>query len=492
MSNAGGEKKKSLLRALTAERLTEMLKEIDVSALKGRDGELSARARITMLFDHGSFSEIGTYVNRSSDPDEAEGVICGYGAVDGRLVFAFAQDRNRMNGAFDECAAKKLDSLYAMAQKNGAPVVGIFDSDGVCVYEGVRALAGLGRTLNASNLAAGIIPRIAIVPGNCGGVMAVLASAFDFVLTVRREGEVGTELYATSPFVTGTTTDPAACGISAYEAEDETELFSVSRKLLSYIPSNNAEGTVINEEKAELERSPDVAGLTGESLATVLGDGREQLRLWRKYAPELAAGFAFIGGISCAYIVGDKTCRDGALTPRSMKVAAKLQRFADAFGIPLVSLVDCPGFDESDDRCGDDVDYLAAAADLVSAMSGSGNARVSVVTGRAYGAGFIYLASKSMGTDIAYALPDACISALSPEASVALVWNDRIREADLSATREMLEREWREKLSSPNEAALCGEIDDIISSDAIRPRIVSALHMLLGKTRVQPTRRHRN
>lgn len=492
MSNNGGEKKKSLLRALTAEKLTEMLKEIDVSAVKGKEGEFSARARITALFDHGTFSEIGTYMNRSSDPDEAEGVICGYGAVDGRLTFAFAQDRNRMNGAFDEVAGKKIDALYAMAVKNGAAVVGIFDSDGTCVYEGVKAMSALGRTLGASARAAGIVPRIALVSGVCGGSMAVLASAFDFVLTVKASDGAGSDIYAVSPFVTGVISDPARNGVSAVETEDENDLFATARKLLSYVPSNNAAGPVIIEEIAEPERPANVAGLTGDGLAAMLGDGRDFLRLWAGWSEGLTVGFTSLGGIACAYAISDKTVNDGALTPASMKAAARMIKFADAFGIPMITAVDCPGFSVTEGENHDDAAYLEAAADLVNAVSCAANPRVAAVIGRAYGAGFIYLASKAMGNDVTFALPEACISALSPEASVALVWNDRISDADLSSTREMLETEWKEKLSSPNEAALCGEVDDIVSSDELRARVVSALNMLLGKARTEPVRRRRN
>lgn len=478
MTNNGAEKKKSTLRAVTAERLTEMLKDIDVSAGKVKDGAYSARARITALFDRGTFSEVGAYINRSrsSNPDEFSGVICGYGAIGGKLAFAFVQDRARMGGAFGRYSALKIISLYEMAQKNGAPIIGIFDSDGVSVYEGVRALAGLGNTLGASARAAGAIPRIALIPGVCGGNMAVLASGFDFVISTAPGDKTGSEIFAISPFVNGVTVT-AETGFTSYEAKDEADLYVTARKLLEYLPSNNAEGAVVCD--GDLSAKPDIEGLTGEALIAALADNKNYLRLWSRYAPGLAAGFAVVGGVSCAFIVNDRTYKNGALTPEACRVVARIERFADRFGIPLISLVDCPGFDTEEVN---DAEYIYAAADLIDAMQNSTNAKISAVVGKAYGPGFVYMASKSCGGDIAFATPDSCISALSPEASVALLWNDRIRAADLSASREVLEREWRDQYASPNEAALCGEIDDIVPINEIRPRIASALQMLLGKS----------
>ena len=485
MDNNSKEKNKSLRRAMTAEKLTEMLREIDISAAVDSEGEYTASARLTALFDHGTFSRIGAYVNRSSDPDEPVGVICGYGAIGGRLVYAFAEDRARMDGALDESSAKLICDIYAMAQKNGAPIVGIFDSAGANIYEGVKVMAAIGRIMTANSAAAGVIPRIALVPGVCGGSNAVLASSFDFLISVK-----GSEIYAVSPFVNDTAPAPSAEGISAYEAEDEAELYRSARALISYIPSNNKEGTAVDGEMSEydLGRAPDLKGLCGESLISEISDKKNYIKLYSDHAPELAAGFASIGGVSCAYVASERANNDGALSPSACKVMARLQKFADSFGMPLITFVDCPGFDN---KVTDNAKYLESVSVLSDSLSFSSNPKITVVIGRAYGPGFIYMASKSCGADVAFALRDACISALSPEASVAFVWNDRVKEGDLTSSREVLETEWREKHASPNEAALCGEIDDILTPSELRPRLVSALHMLLGKTSFEPARRKR-
>ncbi len=483
------EKNKSLRRAVTAEKLTEMLREIDISAAVEGDGVYSATARLTALFDHGTFSRIGAYINRSCEPDEPSGVICGYGAVGGRLVYAFVQDRARMDGAFDASCGRLICDLYETALRNGAPIVGIFDSEGAYIYEGVKMLSALGRTMRANSSAEGVIPRIAIVPGTCTGSHAVLASCFDFLITLEGEKQKS-ELYAVSPFLNDSAFDPAADGISCFAAADEAELYRYARRLLSFIPSNNKEGTAIDPDIAEydLSRAPDLRGLCGEELIAETADKKNYIRLFARFAPELAAGFASVGGVACAYIASERTQKDGALTPAACKVAARLQKFADSFGMPMLAFVDCPGFDGKE---GDNARYLESAAALADAFAFSSNPKISAVIGRAYGPGFVYMCSRSIGADIAFATTDACISALSPEASVAFVWNDRVKDDDLFSSREMLEVEWREKLASPNDAALCGEIDDILAPAELRPRIVSALHMLLGKRGFDSVRKKR-
>lgn len=486
MDNNSKEKNKSLRRAMTAEKLTEMLREIDISAAVESSGSYTAQARITALFDHGTFSRVGAYMTRSSDPDEPAGVICGYGAVGGRLVYAFAQDKNRMSGAFDSVSGKLICDFYAMALRNGAPIVGIFDSDGACIYEGAKMLSSIGKTFTANSSAVGSIPRIALVPGVCGGTSAVLASSFDFLISVKDSAEI----YAVSHFVNEARSTPAADGISAYEAADEADLYRFARSLIGFLPSNNTEGAAVDFDVPdfELQRAPDLSSLCGETLIAEIADKKNYIRLFAEYAPEIAVGFASVGGVGCAYMASDRAYKDGALTPAACRSVTKIQKFADAFGIPMLSFVDCPGFDNS---VTDNAFYLDSASAMCDAFAFSSNPKITSVIGRAYGPGFIYMASKSIGADICFALNDSVISALSPEASVAFLWNDKIREGDLTASREMLELDWREKYASPNDAALCGEVDDILTPSELRPRVVSALHMLLGKKNAVPARRKR-
>ena len=310
--------------------------------------------------------------------------------------------------------------------------------------------------------------------------------SFDFLLSVKET----TEIYAVSPFVNGAKIFPAVEGISAYEAEDESELYRYARNLIAFLPSNNLEGTAVDYEipEFELQRAPDLRSLCGEALVAEISDKKNYIRLFAEYAPEIAVGFASVGGVGCAYMASERTHKDGALTPAACRVITKIQKFADSFGIPMLSFVDCPGFDNSVDN---NAFYLESSSAMCDAFAFSSNPKITSVIGRAYGVGFVYMASKSLGADIAFALTDACISALSPEASVAFVWSERIRQNDLTASREMLEIEWRERLASPNDAALCGEIDDILTPSELRPRVIAALHMLLGKKNAPPARKKR-
>ena len=430
-----------------------------------------ARARLAALFDEGSFAEIGTYVCRSTDIKSPAGVICGYGAINGRLAFAFAEDRARMRGAFDKAGSEKILALYDMARRNGAPVFEIYDSDGLFIREGVRALAAVGSTLARARTLHGVVPRVALVPGNCGGTMAALAASADFLLSCRGEGEI----YAVSPFLTGRKPAPADKGISDLELADEDALFAAARELMGYIPSNAADGAVQTAD-ADLVGAPDASGLAGTELIAALADGGKYLRLDGAYAPGLAAGFGVFGGVSCAFLASVPTADDGALSVPALRAAEKLVRFADAFSIPLLSFVDCPGFSGE----GDDAELIRAAADLSAALAEAKNPRVSVVTGRAYGPAFILLASRTLGSDVTYALPDAQVSALSPEASVAFVENDRVGR---DGSRAELVDEWRVRRADPEDGAICGEIDDIVSPVDLRPRVLSAVQMLLGKSR---------
>ena len=500
MPNETVKKKKSLLSRLTSERLSEMLKEIDVSAAGAvKEGEYTARARLTALFDRGTFSETGRFMQRSSDPDGATGVITGYGSVDGRLCFAFAFDRSRMKGAFDASTGRKIALLIRAAVDNLSPLVGIFDSDGFSVFEGAQALSSMGGVMSALSEAGGVIPRIALVPGVCGGIEAALAASFDFMLTLSRPDGTGTDLFAVSPFLTGKSIDPAAEGLSCFRAASEAELASAACRLISLIPSSSRDiPAAAPHDEAEESRAPDITGLYGFPLIGEIADAGASFPLYRGFSDGLALALARVGGVSCLIVAGDRSTGGGALTGSGCDSLVKALGFADRFGIPAVYLTDSTGIPGSGVYTGDGdpaatgtgAAYLASLSTLSAASAAFSAPVVTLYTGRAYGAGYILLGSKALGADIVYALPDACISALSPESSVAFVWNEKIKVGDLDSSREMLEREWKEE-HSPAEAALSGDIDDIVSPAGARPKIVSALYMLLGRDRGEKSRRNR-
>lgn len=437
-----------------------------------------SKARLQSLFDCGTFVELGAYTKRAGSADEFESVVCGYGAVNGKLAFAFVQDSGRTRGAFGEKHAKKIASLYALAIKNGAPIIGVFDSAGAVVYDGAAALAAYGSLMKNISDASGIIPQIAIVDGVCGGSSAVAASMFDFVVTIKDKSE----LFVNAPFVVGKAEKSDVQGLSAYEAADEAGAFAFVKELLATLPANNADATLIDTaDLANRTVAIDAANDKAQDLVRTLCDDGRLTRLFAAYTDKAVLGFASFDGIPTAVVAVQ-----GVLDICAARAIAKLVSFADSFSIPVLTLVDCEGLDATVEA--ESAAYASELARLAMAYTSSECAKLTVVVGKAYGTAFTLLGSKSVGADMALALPTACISVLSPEASVAFVWNDKVGEQ----TREALEAEWKEKCASAAEAADAGEIDDVVDPAELRQRICAALNMLAAKAEGAPTRKHAN
>ena len=438
-----------------------------------------SKARLEQLFDAATFVELGAYTKRSADDADFEGVLCGYGAINGKLAFAFSQDSTRAKGAFSERHYKKIANLYSLAVKNGAPVIGVFDSAGAVVYDGAEALAAYGRFMKCVSDASGIIPQIAIIDGVCGGSSAVVASMFDITLTIKGVSK----LFVNSPFTVGAS-DASACGLSAFEADSEAELFGFARKLVSILPSNNADGAFC-ENGDDMNRAVafDAGAYNAEELVKSIADNGDFTRLYASYVENSVLGFASFGGVTAGVVASEPNSTLDIKTARAM---AKLIAFCDSFSIPVLTLVDSVGLDVSLEA--EKASYASELARLAYAYTSSNNAKVTVVIGKAYGASFTLLGSKAVGADIAYALPEAAISVLSPEASVAFVWNDKVSEQ----SREALEAEWKEKCASASEACYKGELDDVIEPAELRARICAAFSMLASKAEGAPSRRHAN
>lgn len=444
-----------------------------------------SKKRLEAFFDEGTFVELGAYTKRPTAPAQLEGVVCGYGAIEGKLVFAFSQDIERNKGALDAGQARKIEGLYSLAVKNGAPVMGIFDSAGAVVYDGVSALASYAKLMRCVSDASGIVPQIAVIGGLCAGSAAVAASMFDFTVTVKNVSK----LYVNSPFVVGNEagSDDFALknGASAYAADTEEDALSYVRRLVSLLPSNNSEGAFSSDVADDLNRTVDFDpdSYNAAELCTTLSDNGSFVRLYADYADTVVAGFASFGGVVAGILAGEPS-KDGIIDIRAARVGAKLEAFCDSFGIPMVNLVNSRGLDVTLEAERDS--YSSELARLAMTNASSANARVSVVIGKAYGAAFTLLASKSLGTDMVYALEGAAISVLSPEASVAFVWNDKVGKQ----SREELEAEWKEKCASAADACECGEVDDVIEASELRKRICAALSMLAYKAQKAPERRH--
>lgn len=497
-NNLPNERSKRSIRTKTAELLRNMLHTIDANsaAEAAAAGALPARERIAALLDPDTFVEIGAYRCRRGAEDELEGVICGYGSLGGRLVFCFAQEFGRKKGAFDDVQADKIEELYTMACRNGAPVIGIFDSAGAVVYDGVSALAGYGRVMGCVSRASGIIPQIAILPGICAGSAAAIAAMFDFAVTVKGR----TQLYVNPPFLVdeaaGTAEFAAENGLAAFAAEHEYAAFDFVRALVGLLPQNNAEGTVLIDTKDDLNRRVDPDALMADphydmaAIAAMITDGGALTELYAAYAPEMLTALAPMGGRVVGLVANRPAVREGVISVGAARKAARFIRFCDCFRIPLVMLVDSVGLDLSAEA--ERSPYAGELGRMASAYISAACPKVTVVVGAAYGAAYTLMGSKSLGADVALALERAAISVLPPDASVAFLWNDRVAGDTPAEARAELENEWRAMCATPADAALRGEIDDIIPSPQLRQRICAALEMLSAKTDLPLTRRHAN
>ena len=439
------------------------------------------RNQIAMLFDSDTFVETSAYMKRGfSDflnterSNEFESVITGYGAIDGKLVFAFAEDASRLGGAIDERHAKKIADLYKLAVSNGAPVIGIFNSNGTDIFEGTAGLAAYGRIISAVSKASGVIPQIAYVTGKCIGTAAAIASMFD-ILVKNTEAS----LYVSSPALTGV--NGAQDGVITYCA-DAPVCAGYIRSLVSFLPDNSSVGVVAENCADNLNRMLGDLNFSGEGLSaiSVIADNGVYYELSSNLAPEATTVFATVGGVKCGIVASSFAKNAGKLTADAAKKIARFVNLCDSFSIPLVTLVDSLGLaiDKENEN-----EFAPALAKLAFAYASAECPKVTVILGHAIGASFILLGSKALGADLVYATEDSEIGALSADSGVAFAWDKYITE---EKTREQLVAEWRATVSSPANAAASGEIDDIITVNELRARICSALLMLAGKGNALP------
>ncbi len=451
------------------------VEELRASLVSGESSDV--RNQIAMLFDDSTFVETNAYAKRAfSDflatekANELESVITGYGAIDGKLVFAFAEDASRMNGVIDERHAKKISDLYSLAMKSGAPVIGIFNSNGTDVFEGTAGLAAYGKIMNAVTKASGVIPQIAFISGKCIGTAAAIAAMFDLVVK-----DASATFYVSSPSLTGI--ENAQDALLAYTGETHS-CAAYIRSLVSYLPENSAVGVMVSECADNLNRKLGDLDFAGEALSaiSVIADNGVYYEIMHDFEPALSTVFAIVGGVKCGIIASSYSVNEGRLSASVARKISKFVSFCDAFSIPIVTLVDSAGLAVEKEN---ESSYFASElAKLAFAYSTANAPKITVILGHAIGAAFVLMGSKSLGADLVYALNDSEIGALTAESGVAFAWNNYIT---LKKSREQLVEEWKASVSSPAVAAASGEIDDIISINELRARICSALLMLASK-----------
>ncbi len=436
--------------------------------------------KIAALFDTGTFVEVGAYMKRADG--DLIGVVCGYGAIGGKLVYAFAQDSDRNKGAFDALQAEKIVMLYNMAMKNGAPVIGLFDSIGAYVGDGASAMSAYGKVLAAVSAASGVIPQIALIGGVCSGLSATVAAMFDVVVTVKDKSS----LFVNAPFLigkeVGTAEYAAENGLSSGCTESEADAEALVKKLIAWLPSNNDEGVLVEDITDDINRASAVDGISGADLVKEIADAADFVEIGAAYAKEMITGFIKLGGVTCGVVANN-----GAITCDGAKKAAKLVSLCDSFSIPVLTLVDSEGVEIS--KAAEGTPLALRLGKLAMAYASADTAKITAVVGKAYGAAFTLMGSKALGADMVYALPTAEISVMAPASAVAFLWNDQITE---EVTRADLVEKWTSECASPAAAAADGSIDDVIDASELRQRICAAVYMLMMKNVGTPARKHCN
>lgn len=433
-----------------------------------------ARERLTALFDPDTFVEIDTYVSAG---ENGAGVIAGYGCVEGSTVYAYAQDITADSGAMSVAHANKIRKIYDYALKNGCPVVAVYDSKGAKITEGNAMLSAYGQILQAANNLSGVVPQIAVVLGTCGGASALLAASADFVIA-SKEGE----LFLTAPAVAkasceggcdiGSASYAADYGLVNVLTEDEASAIKEARKLLSILPLNNLSAAPLYE-YAEPAALAD--GADAKAVIASIADADSVTEISERFAPAVVTAFGTVAG-SCVGFVATNKAAD-ALNTAACDKASHFIKVCDAYGIPVVSLIDTDGFKRT--ACPVLIKEGAALANVYAEAT---CAKINVITGNAIGAAYIALAGTNANADVTFAWPNAVISALPVETAVEFSMTGRMAGCDdAKAARAALEAEYADEIAGAFAAAKDGYITNVIAPADTRAQIITALDMLSGK-----------
>jgi propionyl-CoA carboxylase beta chain len=481
-------------------------------------GKLTARERIDLLFDPASFQEIDKLVtHRCRDfgmEDQiipGDGVVCGQGRIDGRPVYAFAQDFTVFGGSLSETNAAKIVKIMDLAIKMGVPVVGLNDSGGARIQEGVVSLAGYADIFLRNTLASGVVPQISAIMGPCAGGAVYSPAITDFNIMV----EGTSYMFVTGPDVIktvtheavtkdelgGAMTHNATSGVAHFAVADDRECLRLIRELLSYLPSNNVDdppqiesSDPIDREDEALDRLvPESPNQPYDMLDLIHGivDDRVFLEVHRHFAKNLVVGFARLGGRSVGVVANQPAVLAGTLDIDASVKGARFVRFCDAFNIPLVTFEDVPGF-----LPGTRQEYggiIRHGAKLLFAFAEATVPKVTVITRKAYGGAYCVMASKHIRTDLNFAWPTAEIAVMGPEGAVNILYKRELdKAADPEALRAARVAEFREKFANPYIAAERGFIDEVIQPRQTRARLIAALAGLETKRDKNPPKKHGN
>ena len=481
-------------------------------------GKLTARERLEALLDPGSFVELDTFVvHRCYDFGLekrrylGDGVVTGYGTIDGRLVFVFSHDFTVFGGSLGEMFAKKVCKIMDLAMKVGAPVIGLNDSGGARIQEGVASLAGYGDIFFRNVLASGVIPQISAIMGPCAGGAVYSPALTDFIIMVRGISH----MFITGPQVVkaalgqevtfdelgGADVHAQLSGVAHFVTDTEEECFELIRRLLSYIPSNNMEdppyvetgddpGRTDERLNSLMPDDPDKPYDVKEVIRSVVDNG-EFLEVQPHFAPNIVVGFARLNGHSVGIVANQPLWFAGALDINASCKAARFVRFCDAFNIPIITFVDVPGFLPGIEQ--EHGGIIRHGAKLLYAYCEATVPKITVILRKAYGGAYDVMGSKHSGADINLAWPTAEIAVMGPEGAINIIFRRELAKAeDPETLRRQLVAEYRRKFANPYVAAQKGYIDDVIEPSETRPRLIAALEMLLNKREARPYKKHGN
>ena len=483
-----------------------------------QQGRLTARERLDLLLDKGSFHETDMFVtHRTSDfgLDQrrylADSVVTGWGTIDGRLVYVFSQDFTVFGGSLGEVHAEKICKVMDMALKNGAPLIGLNDSGGARIQEGVVSLGAYADIFLRNTLASGVIPQISAVMGPCAGGAVYSPALTDFIFMVRGSSY----MFVTGPDVVKTVTHEdvsfeqlggaevhaTTSGVCHYVADSEADCLYLIRVLLSYLPQNNLEDppfVASSDDRLRTEEALDAIVPDDPSkpyeirdiIRLVVDDGAF-LEIHERYAPNIVVGFARLGGHSVGVVANQPAALAGVLDINASDKAARFVRLCDSFNVPIITFVDVPGFLPGTGQ--EHGGIIRHGAKLLYAYCEATVPKITIITRKAYGGAYDVMSSKHIRGDLNLAWPSAELAVMGPEGAVNIIFRKELAEAEDPARRRAeLVAEYREKFANPYVAASRGYLDDVIVPSMTRPRLINALEMLSNKRDANPAKKHGN
>jgi acetyl-CoA carboxylase carboxyltransferase component len=483
-----------------------------------QSGKMTARERIDLLLDKGSFREIDAFIvhrERNFGMDEkkylGDSVVTGWGTVDGRLVYVFSQDFTIFGGSLSQVHAAKVCKIMDMALRNGAPIIGLNDSGGARIQEGVVSLGGYADIFLRNTLASGVIPQISAIMGPCAGGAVYSPALTDFIYMVKESSY----MFITGPDVVkavtgedvtfeqlgGAMTHNSKSGVAHMAAETEADALFLIRELMSYLPSNNMEDPPFKPTKDDPLRTeaaldtlvPDNANKPydiKDAIHLIMDDG-EFYEIQEHYAQNIVVGFARLGGFSVGIVANQPMVLAGVLDINASEKAGRFVRFCDCFNIPIIVFEDVPGFLPGINQEYDGI--IRHGAKLLYAFCEATVPKITVVTRKAYGGAYCVMNSKHIRADLNLAWPTAEIAVMGPDGAVSIIFRRELTDAaDPIAKKAELVEEYREQFANPYAAAQRGYIDDVIEPHETRPRLINALNMLQNKRDQNPAKKHGN